>query len=342
MIVYVGGYTSADRRGRADGISVFQTGAPGEPWQRLQLVATADNPSLLRIGPDRRTLYAVHGARTTVSAWSIDPASGLLAALNAEECGGVNPVDLGFTWDGRFVVVANYTSSTVATLPVDGRGLGPLQFAIRLQRPGTDAASLPHGVTFDPAGRFALIPDKGLDAIFVFRPDAAGTLSQVCLGLCEPGSGPRHAAFHPSLPVLYAVNELACSVQSFRWDVIAGTLAPLQHIRSLPEGAEGLAAEIAVAPDGRSVYVSNRGHDTIAHFPVDAATGMLGAVHCTPCGGNEPRFFALSPGGGTLHVANQGSDTIVSFPLDAAGRLGAGVTIAAVGSPTAICFAETA
>ena len=156
------------------------------------------------------------------------------------------------------------------------------------------------------------------------------------LGFCEPGSGPRHCAFHPALPVLYVVNELACSVQVFRWE--ADTLHPEQSVANLPPGAEGVAAEIAVARDGRTVYASNRGHDTLSRFAADPATGRLGPAECSPCGGAEPRLFVLSPDGGTLLVCCQNDHRIVSFALGADGSPGAGQTVAEVGSPTALCF----
>jgi 6-phosphogluconolactonase len=336
MLAYVGGYTTADRGGRAPGITVFRLGLPGERWTALQVLDAGENPSLLRFGPGNRTLYAVHGARTDVSAYAVDPATGLLAPAGRVDSGGVNPVDLG-VWPGRSALLAvHYTSGTAAVLPLrpDGAPDGPAQ-VLPLRRDGHPGPSMPHGVAFDPSGRFALVPDKGLDCVWAFALGADNQLVPAGLGVCGPGSGPRHCAFHPTLPILYVVNELGCSVQSFRWQ--DGALDPLQVVSSLPPGAAGVAAEIAVSPDGRSLYASNRGHDTIAHFAVDAG-GLLGPAACTPCGGAEPRLFALSLDGRVLHVCCQDSHRIVSFPLDAAGRPAAGTVAAEVGSPTALCF----
>ena len=335
MFVYAGGYTTPDRDGRGDGIHVFRA---EEAWVPVQHVAAFDNPSMLKIGPGGQALYVAHGGREVVSAYAIDRATGRLALLGEERCGGVNPVDLGFDPAGRFVVVANYSSGTVALLPIGAGGaLLPAVQVIALGTPGGPAA-LPHGVTFDPAGRFVLVPDKGLDRVFVFALDvAAGRLVAGGSGVAASGAGPRHAAFHPRLPMLYVVNELSPTVDVFRWR--EGRLEAVQSITRLPEGevGESLGAEIA-ATEG-CVYASNRGHDSITTYRVDPAQGTLRFAGCTATGGREPRLFALDPRGGRLHVANQGSDTVMSFALDAeTGAIGAGRLAARLGSPSALCF----
>ena len=164
-VIYVGSYTSADRNGRGAGISVFWAESPAKPWEPLQTLATADNPSLLRTAPDGRTLYAVHGGRATISAFAIDPASGRITALNRQDSGGENPVDVGFVGAGRFLVTANYSSGTVAMLPIADNGeLRAACQVITLARPGPhpgDAtASMPHGVTVDRSGRFVSSPAR--------------------------------------------------------------------------------------------------------------------------------------------------------------------------------------
>jgi 6-phosphogluconolactonase len=273
---------------------------------------------------------------------------GQLAAFGSVGSGGENPVDIGFLAEGRFLVVASYTSGTVGLVRVgpDGAPQDLCQI-ITLERPGYDAGrplvSMPHGVAICPEGNFVLIPNKGLDCVFVFRFDPAGQLvpADVPYAACKTGTGPRHAAFHPTLPILYVVGELGCSVQVFHWDAATGALHDEQVVSTLPGVAVGdnLAAEIAVSADGRSVYASNRGHDSIANFRVNERTGLLGPAMCTSCLGKEPRFFALAPNGRSLHVANQESDTITSFPLNEAGEMGAGFVSAHVASPSSICFA---
>jgi 6-phosphogluconolactonase len=346
MLIYVGSYTSDDRNGRGKGITVFRSAPAGNLWRHVQTLTTYDNPSLLRIAPGGHVLYAVHGGRTRVSAFTVEP-DGQLAAFGSVGSGGENPVDIGFLAAGRFLVAANYTSGTVGLLRVgpDGAPQDLCQI-ITLERPGYDAGrplvSMPHGVAICPDGNFVLIPNKGLDCVFVFRFDPAGQLvpADVPYASCKAGTGPRHAAFHPNLPILYVVGELGCSVQVFHWNAATGALRDEQVVSTLPgvEVGGNLAAEIAVSADGRSVYASNRGHNSIAHFRVSERTGLLGPVMCTCCLGKEPRFFALAPNGRALHVANQESDTITSFPLNEAGEMGAGFVSAHVASPSSICF----
>ena len=342
MPAYVGGYSSPDRRGRAPGITTWDVTAADAPWTLLSTTPCFDNPSLLRAGPGGTTVYAVHGARTAVSSFARVPSSPDLRLLASAESGGLNPVDLGVCPSRGALVVANYGGGTVAVLPLgaDAGALAPHQ-VIALERDGVAGPSLPHGVTFDPAGRFVLVPDKGLDCVFVFAL-AGDRLEPAGYGACTPGSGPRHLAFHPALPMAYAVCELACTVQPFRWEPSSGVLEPLMPTPTIPGGGFSgcAAAEIAVSPDGRTLYVSTRGHDSISWFTLDATTGEPSLQGNMSCLGREPRLFVISADGGTLLCANQESDAIVAFPLAADGSLGEGGVVAEVGSPTAICFAD--
>jgi 6-phosphogluconolactonase (cycloisomerase 2 family) len=345
MFAYVGGYTSMSRNGRGKGITVFRTGRIGEAWSQVQTLATLDNPSLLRIAPGGRTLYAAHGDGTCLSAFAVNALTGHLIPHGIADCGGVNPVDLGFLAGGRFIATANYTSGTVAMLPVvaDGALLPPCQ-TITLGRSDAGAAvptaSQPHGVTIDPTGQYVVIPDKGLDFVFHFEPAGRLVPAETPYAACQTGSGPRHAVFHPRLPVLYVVSELGCSVQVFHWTSATGCLEPVQSVSTLqaPPECGSAAAEIAITAAGDHLFASTRGDGSIVTFAVGTEMGLLGSSAWTSCQGKEPRFFALTPNGRALHVANQDCDTIVSFPLDKAGQLGTGTVSARVGSPSSICF----
>lgn len=349
QIAYVGGYSTPDRKGRADGINVYRVESPLGRWTHLRHVPAFDNPSFLRIGPDGQTLYAVHGGRNCVSAFAITPANGYLSPLNRQDSGGRNPVDLGFDAAGRHVVVAHYTSGTVGVLPIRKDGsLGTLAQSIaltdtRAARTEDQPGPLPHGVTSDPTGRFLLIPDKGLDQVFTFTFEG-GVLVPAAQpsAATQPGSGPRHAAFHPTLPLLYVVCELSNTVEVFSWDGATGGLKALQSISSLPsDTATGFASEIAVSPSGDCVYCSNRGHDSIARFSANQQSGLLRFEDCTPTGGQEPRAFAIHPSGEALHVANQATDEIATFAIDAAGGKLSGRRVSlTTGTPTAICFGK--
>jgi len=340
MFAYVGGYTTKDRDGRGDGIHVYRVEAD-ETWTHVQHVAGEENPSLFTLRPDGGVLYSVHGALTYVSAIGAD---GTLTLLNRQPCGGSNPVDAALDADNRFLVVANYSSGSVGVLPLGEDGtLQPVSQLVTLQgKPGPDpvqqSESHPHAVIFDPTRRFVIVPDKGFDCTFIFR-FAGGRLELIQAIPSRPGAAPRHCIFHPTLRVLYVNNELNSTVTVCRWN--DGQVEEVEVVGTLPAGWSGrnTTAEIAVAPDGRFLYVSNRGHDSIAVFAV-GESGRLTLLGCEPTGGRRPRFFALDPAGEFLYAANQESDTIVAFARDAAsGMLRRTGREIIVGSPSAISFA---
>lgn len=343
MFAYVGGYTTRDRDGRGDGIRVYRVGEDAV-WTHVQHVTGEENPSLFTLRPDGRVLYVVHGGLTYVSAFSIDPVSGELRLLNRQTCNGNNPVDAALDASNRFLVVANYSSGSVAVLPLDADG--SLQSVSQLFEltgtPGPDpvqqSSSHPHAVIFDPTRRFVIVPDKGFDRTFIFRfEDGRIALNQAMPS--RPGAAPRHCIFHPTLSVLYVNNELNSTVTAYRWN--DGHIEEIEVVSTLPAGWSGknTTAEIGVARDGRFVYVSNRGHDSIAIFAV-ADSGRLVLAGCEPTGGRRPRFFTLDPDGSLLYAANQESDTVVAFAVDKTSgtlrRIGQEVR---VGSPSAISFA---
>lgn len=354
MYAYVGCYTSPDRGGRGEGIGIFRVDPASGEWAEAGLLGDVANPSFLALHPTGDFLYCVHGGNdhSAVSAFARDRDTGALTPLNSQPSGGRNPVHLSFGQTGRVLAVANYTEGTVAGLPVAADGtLGPPGSVLSLTgttgpHPVEQASPHPHHSPFDPAGRFVVVPDKGLDRLFIFRPE----VERGVLVRHEPqsvataaGAGPRHIAFAPSAPYAYVINELDSTVTTYAYDAARGTLDPRQTLSTLPEGhaGENSGAEIAVAPSGRFVYLSNRGHDSIGQFAVGADDGLLTPTTWTPTGGATPRFFGLDPAGAFLAVANQGSDTIVPFRVDpATGALSpTGQTIAS-GSPACIVFAE--
>lgn len=351
MYAYVGCYTAPDRGGRGAGIAIFRMDEASGTWLGVGVVEADPNPAFLALHPSGDYLYAVHGGGgDEVSAFAREE-DGTLTFLDRQPCGGTNPVHLDLTPDGRTLVVANYTGGTVTALPVgaDGRLGSPGSVLLLSGTPGPDPQEQdrphPHHSPFDPAGRFVVIPDKGLDRLFVFRVGAEA-------GMIVPneppgvdtarGAGPRHLAFAPDAPYAYVINELDSTVTAYRYDAEAGTLAPLGSVSSLPGGWAGknTGSEIAVSPNGRFVYASNRGHDSIDIFAVGADDGALSAVGWEPTGGRTPRFFGLDPSGTFLYAANQDSDTIVTFRVDAdTGRLHPTGQIIASGSPSCIVFA---
>jgi 6-phosphogluconolactonase (cycloisomerase 2 family) len=280
----------------------------------------------------------------------VDRATGKLALLNRAETGGRNGVHQALDLSGRFLLAANYSSGSVAVMPVrpDGTLRDAEQVVALPGQPGPhrveQAASHPHQILFDPSGRYVVVPDKGLDRIFVFSFDAAaGKLTPTAQGsaAARAGSGPRHAAFHPALPVLWVLNEIASTVATYYWEAERGHLRSVQILPTLPPNftGENTASEIAVSEGGRFVYCSNRGHDSIACFAADPATGLLTTAGWTPTNGRTPRFIGFDPSYRFLYAANEQSDTIVPFRADTGnGQLAAdGVPIHSA-SPVTIAF----
>jgi 6-phosphogluconolactonase (cycloisomerase 2 family) len=349
MFAYVGSFTTLKRDGRGNGVNAYRVDPASGVWTHLQNVPELINPTVLAVDPSGRFLYSVHIDIDQVTAFAIRP-SGELEFLNRTAAGSDILVAAALGPHGRFLITANYGSGCVAVLPLEANGrLGARSQLIRLHgEPGPhrtqQTSSHPHDVRLDPTGRFVLIPDKGLDRLFVFRLDnAKPTITQIS-GLpvaCRRGAAPRHAAFHPFLPFAYVVNELDSTVTTYAWDGHTGGLQPLQILPTLPASFTGdnTSAEIVVPSSGRFVYVSNRGHDSIAIFAIDARTGSLTSVGWAASGGKRPRSFALDPAETFLYVANEASDAIVAFRVDPeSGELAATGQIIEVASPTYIIF----
>jgi 6-phosphogluconolactonase (cycloisomerase 2 family) len=340
LLAYVGCRTTRERGARGEGLSVFRV---GETWERLQVLAGPANPSYLAFGFDKRVLYAVHGDGEQASAWRIG-ADGLLSSINVAPCGGRNPVHLAPTPDGRFIVIANHLSSSVALLRIAADGaLGEIADLVTLEGlPGPHRAeqpfAKPHQVVFDPAGETLFVPDKGVDRVFAFRLDGeAGRLR--ALGFCaaREGAGPRHMAFLPDGRFAYVLNELDSTVLACRHE--ARALTPFQVLTTLPDDFCGLsrAAAIVVSRDGRTLFASNRGHDSVVVFAVDPVSGRLTHAQWVPSGGRTPRDIALSPDGRTLYAANEQGHSIHAFDLRD-GMLRARGEAAATGSPVSVVF----
>jgi 6-phosphogluconolactonase len=350
QFAYVGCYTTKERNGRGEGINVYRVDGATGTWTHVQLVRDLVNPSWLELDRRQRVLYSAHGAGEVITAFGIDGQTGRLTVLGSQATGGKNGVRLGVDASNRFIVVANYSSGTVAVLPINADGsLGPLTDLSALTgkpgpHPTEQTSAHPHDVVFEPRGRFIVVPDKGLDATFVFSLDTAGgTLvpGKPPSVACRPGAGPRHAAFHPGKPCVYVLMELDSTIVTYRFGAEPGALTPLQVIGTLPPAFTGTntTSEIVVAPSGRFLYASNRGHDSLAIFAIDDASGTLTPVGWEPTQGRTPRFFAIEPSGTFLYAANQDSDTIVTFRIDqAAGRLAPTGDVIKTGSPSTIVF----
>jgi 6-phosphogluconolactonase len=342
VTVYVGTYTDGTSRGIYRLTFDAATGTMSEPV----LAVETKNPSFLALHPNGRFLYAVgeissfEGQKTgAVSAFAIDPKTGDLALLNQQSSGGAGPCHLVVDKAGRNALVANYGGGTVAVLPIETDGRLKPASSLRVHEgsgPNKGRQERPHahGIYLDAAERFALSPDLGADRVFVYRFDAAkGTLEPHGAAPLDPGAGPRHLAFHPSGKHLYTINELLSTLTAFSYDADKGALTSLQTVSALPAGFSGTSwtAEVAVSPDGRFVYGSNRGDDSLAVFRVEAATGRLTPAGHAAVGGKNPRHFTIDPSGRFILAGHQGSGTIAVLRLDLATGLPA-----LVGSPVKV------
>jgi 6-phosphogluconolactonase (cycloisomerase 2 family) len=202
----------------------------------------------------------------------------------------------------------------------------------------------PHDCPFDRTGRYIVVPDKGLDRIFLYRLDAARgklTPGDPPHVVARAGAAPRHVAFHPTRPFAYVINELDSTMATYEFEPDKGVLKPVQILPTTPSTYTGnnTGAEVVVAPSGRFVYGSNRGHNSIAIFAIDDKTGLLSSVGWAPTQGSTPRFFALDPSSAQLYAANQGTDTIVVFDVNqATGQLTPTGETIKVMTPTSIAF----
>jgi len=344
MRVYLGTYTRTGSKGIYVCELNLTTGALTEP----RLAAATDNPTFLAIHPSGRFLYAAGGAMRIdskptglVTAFAMDKTTGKLTQLNRQSSGGRGPCHVVVDATGRCALAANYSSGSVASLPIgpDGK-LRPAASVIQHKGSSVNKRRQTrphaHSINLDSANRFAVAADLGTDKVFVYQFDPArGTLKPHAPPAVKlaPGAGPRHFAFHPNGKFAYVINELDSTVTAFAFDAKKGTLAKLHTVSTLPPDFKGSnsTAEVQVHPSGKFLYGSNRGHDSLAIFAIDAKSGKLTPVGHQPTGGKTPRNFGIDPTGRYILAANQNSNNVVVFRVDqTTGKLkptGASITV---------------
>jgi 6-phosphogluconolactonase len=330
QLLYVGTYTTSGRR---EGIYLVRMNRQSGKLRRVGALDAGENPSFLAIDPNGRVLYAVNEVEKyngkssgAVSAFAIARDTGALTRRNEQPSEGAAPCFVSVDRTGKVVLVANYTGGSVALLPIEADGsLAPAASVVHHTGTGPNAerqeAPHAHSIITDPSNRFVLSADLGADRVFAYRLDLDGkSLRHVEGGdaVMRIGAGPRHLAFHPTLPLLFVSNELDSTVATLRFDAQSGKLSPLDALSTLPSGWKGTnyPADIHVAPSGRTLYVSNRGHNSIAVFSVAPSTGALALEQVISTDGDWPRNFSLDPTGRWLLIANQKSDSVVVFGRD--------------------------
>ena len=377
-LVWFGTYTRTAAKGSAksEGIYVARFDDATGSLSPATLAGAASNPSYLAIHPRLPMLYAVAEVADVdgrpgggVAAFTIDPATGRLTLKGSQLSGGAGPCHLSVDPSGRAVVAANYGGgSTICLGLADDGGLEPVVAAVegsvdgrpggfvqhRYERAGEfglnkgrQEAPHAHSVEITADGRFAVVNDLGLDRVIVYRLDAAtATIAPHGYARVKTGAGPRRFAFHPGGRFGYAVNELDFTVTAFEIGPETCELREIQSLATLPADVvdrKGFScAEIVAHPSGSFLYASNRGHDTIAMYAVDAATGRLAFLGVEPIRGATPRSFAVDPTGRFLLAAGQNSGTVSVFRIDeATGRLAFTGTTIDVPSPVSVVFSCT-
>lgn len=352
-LVYVGTYTAGTQ---SKGIYAFRLQTENnEVSQNILLVpmglaAESANPSFLALDAKRRLIFAVNEqAAGGVSAFAVDAATGGLKPINRVSSGGAGPCHLALDPSGRYLAVANYDDGSVAVIPVaaDGR-LGEASCVVhhhgKSVNPDRQTGPHAHCVTFDPTGRLLFVCDLGLDQILAYRFDSATgrlTPADPAFTAVKPGSGPRHLVFRPDGRFAYGINELASSITTYAYDSAAGRLGEVETVSSLPAYFDGpnLAAEISVRPDGKFLYASNRGNETVVLFAVDPDKGTLTYVEEQETGGKRPRHFGIEPSAKHLAIANQDSDSLLVCRIDEGnGRLKPSGVFAQCPSPVCAIF----
>lgn len=324
MFVYFG----TQKSGPGIGFSLAHFDTDTGKLTKPEFIMEAVQPAYFVIHPDGRHLYVSNSGKTNdmVSAYEINPKTGKLTLLNQKSTGSVGANYVTLDQAARYVFVANYYGGSVAVLPIKpdfslGDRTGFDQHTGKSVNPERQTKPYAHSVVVDPSNRFALVADLGVDKVFIYRfneKDGSITPNDPPSATVKPGSGPRHVKFHPSGKWVYVINEMACTVTGFNWDATKGSLTEFQTIPTLPEGFTGTntTAELQFHPNGKFLYGSNRGHDSIVVYAIDQATGKLTLVERVSSQGKWPRNFTFDPTGKWMLVANHNSDNVVVFRVD--------------------------
>jgi 6-phosphogluconolactonase len=345
--VYLGTFSGTGSKG----IYLVEFDPANGSLSEAALAASTPDPAFLVQSPDGRHLYAVNEREGTVSAFGVEPRSGRLIFQISRPTGGIGPAHIALDPTGRMLIITNYGGGSVCTFRVGADGsLGERAQFFAMSGPrGPNAvrqsAPHPHSATFAADGRFAYVCDLGLDRVFAYRTHpmrATMTPADPPFGSVPPGAGARHSVLSGDGRFLYVVNELGGSVSVFQVRAGTRTLALDSTVSTLPPafGGENGSAEIQLSADGRFLYASNRGPDSIAVLARNGTDGRLTPVEIVPCGGRKPRNFSLSPDGRWVLCANQDSASVTVLARDpATGRLTLTGNRATVPQPVCVLFA---
>lgn len=333
FFVYFGTYTGG--KSKSKGIYRARLDTATGKLSPAELTIEARDPAFLAVHPKGGYLYAIDersNPQTSpgkgLMSYAIAPGTGGLTLLNEQSAGGPGPCHLAVDSQGRAVIVANYGGGSVVAVKLrpDGR-LGDvgsvIQHAGKSINPKRQTAPHAHIATIAPGDGHVLVADLGLDQILSYKLDATEaqlTPASPAFAKAAPGAGPRHLAFRRDGRYLYAINELNCTMTAYRYDTQRGALEEIHTVSTLPAGVameeRYSTAEVEIHPTGKFLYGSNRGHDSLAVFEVDEASGRLKQLEVVSTQGKTPRHFAIDPSGKWLLAENQDSDSVVVFRID--------------------------
>lgn len=329
MFVYFGTHRAGPEVGFSLSHFDTETGVLTAP----KFLIEAKEPAFFIIHPDGQHLYTCNsGNPGGLSAYRIAPTTGELTLINRVLTGGGDASFVSLDQTSRYALVANYLSGNVAVFALRSDGgvgdwTGYAQQTGSSVDPERQTHAYAHAILTDPTNRFALVPDLGVDKLFVYQFDEnLGTIkpNDVPFAQVAGGLGPRHVRFHPNGRWVYLINEMGSRIIGFNWDASLGKLSDFQTVSTLPVDFKGAnaCAELEIRPNGKFLYASNRGHDSLAVFAIDPSSGRLSLVEHASSRGKTPRNFAFDPTARWLLCTNHGSDNAVVFRVDPdSGRL---------------------
>jgi 6-phosphogluconolactonase len=323
MYVYFGTHVAGAGKGFSLSHFDTNTGVLTKPQFLIDAVA----PAFFVIDSAGKHLYTCNSGRPGgVSAYEIDPKTGNLKLLNSKPAGGADTSYISLDKTERFALSANYEGGNIEAWAIQpdgsfGERTAFVQHIGKSIDPQRQTHAFAHSIITDPTNRFALVGDLGVDKVFVYRFDEkTGSLApndppSVSI---KPGLGARHVKFHPNGKWVYLINEIGSAVIGFNWDGTKGTLSEFQMVSTLPEDFKGTSAcaEMEIHPNGKFLYGTNRGHDSLVVFAIDQTTGKLSLVQHISSAGKTPRNFAFDPTGKWIVCTNHGSNNAVVFKVD--------------------------
>jgi 6-phosphogluconolactonase len=326
-ILYVGTFSDRDSKG----IYVVEFNRATGKLTELQTFPDKNSPSFLEVHPNGKFLYAVYREGInkeskfgTVAAFKVDQATGKISKINEQSSEGAGPCHVSVDPGGKFAFVSNYSGGNISVFPIQSDGsLGKASSVVQHKgssvNPNRQKQPHMHSVVPSRKGGYIYASDLGIDKVMIYKVNKSGELSPAKIPFVKntPGSGPRHFTFDPKGNFAFSLEELTSTIASFKVDKASGGLIPLERVNALPEGSNisNTGADIHVSPDGKFLYASNRGHDSLVIFAI-AKNGKLTYVGHESTRGGHPRNFWIDKKGEYVFVVNRDNDNLVVFKRD--------------------------